>query len=348
MNSVLSRSDRPFLPSDLSPVGLIERAAFASFVAAYRGDEDASDVCREFWPNEKVAPLLLARATATVGTTGTSGWASQLVQQATGAFFASLSPTSAAAALVERGTPVSLGRAGSMILPVRSGAPVPLPWVAEGDVIPVRIQSVAPATLEPRKMGTIVALSRELAKRATGEAVFTAMLREEASLSLDAAYFSAAAGSSTVHAGLLNGVTPIVTAGNITDDLAALASAVGAGGSGQVAFIAGPGLAAAIMVRSPDLKVPVLGSVAVPEDRVIAVDPLSLAHGFGDDPEISASESAVLHMTDDASGSVMAGDPVRSLFQTAGIALRLIVDVAFAARRAGAVAYVDGVDWYSA
>jgi hypothetical protein len=46
-----------------------------------------------------------------------------------------------------------------------------------------------------------------------------------------------------------------------------------------------------------------------------------------------------------ASGSVMAGSPVRSMFQTASIALRAIVDVAFAARRTGAVAYVDGVYW---
>ncbi len=343
MNTLRTRDDKPFLPSDLSPAGLIERAAFASFLAVHENAEEV-DVCRRLWPNDRAAPLLVSRAAAAVGSTTAPGWAAELAQRATGAFFASLAPISAAAALVDLGLRVTLGRSATMVIPARSGAaPLALPWVAENGVIPVRIQSIAAATLDPRKMAVIIAFSRELARRSSAELVFTSMLREEASMSLDAAYFSAAAGSASVHPGLLLGVTPTPGFGDMAGDLGALASAVGVGGSGQVVFIAGPALAAAIQIRLPNLKFPVFPSLAVPVDRIIAVDPAALAHGFGDDPEIMASEEALLHMTDTASGSIMAGDPVRSMYQTAGIALRLIVDVAFAARRTLAVAYIDGI-----
>jgi hypothetical protein len=346
MNTLTSpRSDRPFLPSDLSPIGLIERAAFATFLAVRESAEE-QDVCRRLWPNDRAAPLLVSRSAVNPGTTTATGWATETAQQAAAAFFGSLAPASAAAGLIERGLSVTMRRASTMAVPARSGSPVTLPWVAEGGVIPVRIESVAAPILDPRRMATIVAFSRELARRSSAEAVVTAMLREEASLALDSGYFSAAAGSSSTHAGLLYNITPLATAGNADDDLAQLAAAVGVGGSaGGIVFVAGPGRAAAISIRSPTLRVPVLASAAVPATQIIAVDASALVHAFGDSPEITASEEALLHMTDTASGSIMAGDPVRSLYQTAGIALRLIVDVGFVARRSGAVATVTGIYW---
>jgi hypothetical protein len=156
-----------------------------------------------------------------------------------------------------------------------------------------------------------------------------------------------------VHAGLLNGVSaiPSVSNGKARFDLAALAESVSVGGSGQVAFVTGPGRAAKLAVLMPELKSMVLPSLAVAETRVIAVDPLSLAHGVGSQPEINSSTSAVLHMDDNPDPIVASGvmaNPVRSLWQTDAIALNCLIDIAFRKRRAGAVAFMDipGInDW---
>ena len=79
---------------------------------------------------------------------------------------------------------------------------------------------------------------------------------------------------------------------------------------------------------------------------LIAVDPLSLAWGAGADPDIDVSTEAVLHMSDDPLDIVLSGvtaDPTRSVYQTDAIAIRMILPIAFAKRRADAVAYISGV-----
>lgn len=337
---------RPRYPEP-SPDFLL-RAAFAHVVAAVRGSDDPAGCCRDLFPDDDVALGLITRAAVAPGTTGTAGWAAELVQTAPIAFLSGLAPLSAAAELIRRGISAPLDDGiGNLSAPHRAGAPTAAPWVGEGNPIPVRQITVAGATLWPKKMGVIVALSRQLARRSAAQAVFDEMLREDAAASLDAGYFSDTAESADAHAGLLNGVSPTGSpSGDMTTDLAELAEAVSVGGSGQVVFVTGPGRAATVPIRAPDLRVTVLPSLAVPEDRLIAIDPMSLVHGVGD-VEVDAGEEMLLHMSDEPLPIVdgATADPVRSMYQTAGIALRMLVDLAFAKRRAGAVAYRDGVAW---
>lgn len=323
-----------------------ERAAFAMVMAAANG-QDEDFACRIF-PDDAVLPILL-RAAQSPGSTG--GWASTLALQTTGAFLRSLSPQSAAAALMDRGIEVDFGRFEQVTMPGRAETPSRLPWVAEGQPIPVSKETVTGTQIGPaRKMGVIVVFSSTLAKRSSAQSTFIALLRESTAASLDAAYFSADAGDDVTHAGLLYGVSPTTTAsGNVKDDLASLAGAVSVGGSGQVVFIMGPARAAKLPILVPELRSVVLPSSAVPENRVIAIDPLSLIHGAGTEPDISASNAALLHMSDDPNAIVASGstaDPVRSLYQTDAIALSCLIDVTFAKRRPGAVAFMDIVEPY--
>jgi hypothetical protein len=335
----------PLRPQFTEPHIHFERAAFAAVMAVARDLSESEG--SQFFPDDGAVPILL-RSEAAIGST--SGWASDLAQQAMGSFLQSLAPQSAAAALMVRGISVDLARFSAVSVPGRATVPGRLPWVGEGQPIPVSSQILAATSIEPKKMGWLTVFSGELSRRSDAQGAFTALLRESASLSLDAGYFSDDAGDDVTHQGLLYGVSPTVpavTSGTMEDDLAALAVAVGTGGSGQVIFITGPGRAAAMAIRSPNLKVPVLSSLAVPEDRVIAIDPLSLVHGIGSAPEITAARSALLNMSDEPGPIVdgTASAPVRSLYQTDAIALRCLIDAAFGARRAGAVAYMDDVSW---
>lgn len=344
----------PVRPAPPSGRESFERAAFAAFIARARTGQadDPAAVCRTLFPDDGIAPRILSRAA--VPGASTSGWGAELVQTAFGDFVSSL-PASAAAALIQRGTKVRLSTR-SLRLPVRSDAPVTLPWVGEGMPIPVRAGAVVGATVEPRKAGVIVLLTHELAAMSDALAIFTSILREDAAKTIDAGYFSTAAGDATVHPGLLAGVTPLTAAsGSGRDamgaDLASLAAAVSPLGAEDIVFVMAPARAAKVPILSPELRSTVLASAAVPADRVVAVDAASLVHAFDVAPEIDVSEETVIHRSDSPAQIGAAGTPnvvaapVQSMFQTAMIALRVLADVAFAKRRADAVAYIDGVAW---
>jgi hypothetical protein len=85
---------------------------------------------------------------------------------------------------------------------------------------------------------------------------------------------------------------------------------------------------------------------------LIAVDPSGFASGFSGEPQIDIAREATIHMDTepdpivDGSGSALAaGGPVKNLYQSYSLALRLIARVAFAVRAPGLVQVVDGVTW---
>lgn len=339
----------------------LESALVALVVGASKNDgRSLAERALDVFQKDKAVAAVVTRATAPLGTTADSGFAAEISQSLVGDFLESLAPHSAAAALIAAGLSVPLGAAKEQKFPQRTGAPsTDVHWIGEGQPIPVRSYALNDdCEISPRKFGFIAALSREAARRASGERVVRRLIREDAAASLDAAYFSTDAGTDTVHAGLLNGVAPIggYPGGDrfaIESDFAALSDAVADGGSGQVMFITSPKRAARLYIVAPDLarSLTVLPSLAVADTTIIAADPSSILHAFGDDFDLDASIEAVLHMEDEtpleivSSTGPTAADPVRSLWQTDAVALRLLVDVAFAPRRAGAVAHVTGASW---
>jgi hypothetical protein len=94
-------------------------------------------------------------------------------------------------------------------------------------------------------------------------------------------------------------------------------------------------------------------SITVPDGVVFLVDQAELVQGYGDSPAIDMSNQATLHMEDTtplplvtgAQGSGVAASPMRSLFQTDSLGLRLVWDITWNSRRTGAVQFKTGVAW---
>lgn len=338
------------------PHAYVERAVFAE-VMAHAGlyHDGSTGFLEERYPNDKISRVLLNRANVDLSTTGNQV---ALADAALRSFLVSLAPESAAAELIRRGVPVNVGRASVATFPFRTGAPVAAPWVEEGEPIPVVSRTLDGVTIGPtKKIALISAITRELAKRADGEAVVTRILREDVAAGLDAAYFSTAAASDAANAGLLNGLSPLsgMSGGDalgMAADLEALAAAVSANGSGQVVFIMSPTNFARLPIRVPEIaaRITALPSQAVANTRIIAADPASILHSTDPAPEIMVSRHTTIHMSDTPLEIVSdtgptTADPVRSMFQTDGIAIRIIAEIAFAKRRADAVAYIDNASW---
>ena len=336
---------RPSAPH--SSVDSLYRAAWAVFAGRARGVDPAEELVARYRDDEGAAALV-QRATVTPGTTGSGGWGGHVVRVATGEFLADLAGRSAVGGLIQMADKPAVIPAGApevrLYFPQRSTGPVARPWVAEDAPIPAASANLETLTLTVGKLGCIFVGSREIVKRANGEATFRQILKEDAAKSLDTVYLSDDAATDDSSAGLLYGVSGRATTGNLLDDLQDLAMAVSAGGSGKVAFITSPGRAAALGLRA-DITATILPSLAVSDDRIVAVDPRGIVHGFGVEPDLSASTEGVVHMSDTPlpirDGTT--ADPVTSLFQIDAIGFRMLLDVAFVKRRANSVAYMDGL-----
>lgn len=342
---------RPLVPSDIDLKRSLTRAAFAAFKAEVEpGGGRAEAVCARLYGRDLVAGAVLQRAAVTGATTGTAGWAAELVPRAVGEFITSLS-RSAAAELIRRGTLIRLAGFGAVDVPVITAPMTAASWVSESGAIPLRAQAFGTVSLLPKKMAVLLVLSREMSQYSDADRIFDTLLRETAAVSLDSAYFATTAASGSAHEGLLNGLTPLAGSASMITDISKLVAAVsGVGSSGEIVLVAAPARAA-FAAMSPDINVTVLPSPVVPADRLIAVDPQGLVHGHGGDPKITSSIDAVLHMSDTPTNIGVPGSPPTvaapavSLFQTGQTALRLILDVAFAKRRTDAVAFMNGCTW---
>ena len=347
-------SRRPLVPEDIDVARSFSRAAWAAVGAAAR-KVYAADYCEQLFPRDPVArQILLARAAPAGATTSDSAWAGALAARAVGEFLPSLAPLSAAAALIPMGTRVPVGDL-PLDIPVLVGLPSAAPFVGEAGGIPLRAGAFTTVPIAGRKMGIMLGFSKELAAVSGAQSVFEELLRRTAAVSLDAAMFGTNVGTAVVHAGLLAGVVPLTAATGggspaMISDLTRLGAAVSAGGQpGPIAFVMSPDRAATTAMRASEVTVPIiLGSVAVPATRVIAVSAGELLHGHGLDPSIDASENATIHFEDTSPVSVTAGAPSYSLYQAGMIGLRMVLPVAFGASRAGAVAYLDGASWLPA
>ncbi len=328
------------------------RAAFAAAQGGVSKRPSESFLARD----DHLSRAFLTRADASPGSTTGVGNAAEVVQDSFGAFIASLKPYSAAARIMAGSVPATLGSAATGMYPTRAAGPAAPQWVGENDAIPVEVANFTLVTVGPKKkIASIIPWTLELGKRSDAAAIFEVLLREDVAAGLDSAMLSTDAVSASVHAGLLNGLVALAgMAGGdavaIETDLAALASAVATAGSGAVMFVVSPDRLARLRILHPLLAptLDIAASAAVPADRVIAVEAASIVTAI-DDIDLDFGPQATLHMStvplEIVSTVPTTADPVRSLWQTASTALRVIIEMAWAKRRAGAVAYLDGATW---
>ena len=156
--------------------------------------------------------------------------------------------------------------------------------------------------------------------------------------------------------GLLAGVVPI-TASTATpletamrQDLQNLLAAL-TSPSTDVVFVMSPGRAAfASSVLPSSFVYQIAVSTALPAATVVAVDPAGIAAALSNEPRIVASRSAAVHESDTPTALSVVGSPnvvaapMRSTFQTNVVLVRVVADVAWAART-GAVSSITAVTW---
>jgi hypothetical protein len=336
-------------------VTLLVRAAITAAHAVFDKNVHAVDYARKTWgATEARSVELVTRAASAPAMTTTTGWAAELAHVST-QFIASLTPVSAAAALLSRGLQLRFDGLASISLPTITQGQAG--WVGQGKPVPVTQYVTAPGVkLEPHKFGLAAVLTREMVESSNAEAAVRAVLTEGAALGLDTALFSANAGTPDSPPGLLYGVAPTTasTASPLSDammaDLATLGGAIARVAGDDIIFVAAPEQATSLRLWVENLDYPVLASKALAAKTVIAIAPAALVSGFAPLPEIIARTDPALHM-DTApaeivgTGGAVAQPSVISLFQTDRIGLRMLMPAAWALRASNAIAWMNSTAW---
>jgi hypothetical protein len=92
--------------------------------------------------------------------------------------------------------------------------------------------------------------------------------------------------------------------------------------------------------------IPIISSTVVAADVMYLMDAGDFITATGDTPNFSVSDQAVLHMEDTTPAALSTGTtptvatPIRSLWQTDTMAIRMIMDVNWAMRRSGMVVWI--------
>lgn len=330
--------------------------------------------------DETVKTMLdvVTKAATAPATTTTTGWAAELVQTSILDFMESLLPVSVYPALRARGGEFSFGRNGIVSIPSRNtGTSLAGSFVAQGAPIPVRQGAFTSTTLTPKKMAVITTFTREIAEHSTPsiEAILREAIRDDTAQAIDTILLDNTAASTTRPAGLRNGVSGLTatTGGGfaaLVGDLKALVGALITSSKGNLrapVFIMNPVQALAISLTQNDggdftfaagmergmlNGYPVIQSANVTAGTILLVDAADFFTATGDEPRFDVSDQATLHMEDTTPAQIgTAGTPnavaapVRSMFQTDSIALRMILDMNWAMRRAGSVAFAESVTW---
>jgi HK97 family phage major capsid protein/HK97 family phage prohead protease len=326
----------------------------------------------------KAAFDIVSKAVSAPALTTTTGWAAELVQTAFLDMIETLIPMSVYPGLSNRGPKFTFGRNGIISIPARSTATtVAGSFVGQGAPIPVRQGAFTATTLTVKKLGVITTFSREMAEHSTPqiEAVLRQAIIEDTSVAIDTILLDATAASATRPAGLRNGVTgATATAGGglaaLVGDVKALAGSLITSSNGHLrdpVWIMNP-----IQVLSIQFQTnangqfifqdeiaqgrfrgyPLYQSTTVPSGTVLLIDAADFFSATGDTPTFNASDTATLHMDDTTPLALSAtgapntvAAPIRSLYQTDSLAIRMTMDMNWAMRRTGVVAFVSSVTW---
>nr|MBA3572684.1 phage major capsid protein [Pyrinomonadaceae bacterium] len=348
-----------------------DKSPLQALVERYGEDGKIDDATRTVF--ESVTRTATAPATTT-----TSGWASQLVEQSNQGFMELLMPASVYPGLASRGLRLNFGRSGIIAIPNRTATPtIAGSFVAEGSPIPVRQGAFGSVTFTPKKMAVISTFTREIFEHSTPaiEGLIRNAIQEDTSVAMDTVLLDATAASTTRPAGLRFGVTvtPATAGGGfaaLVGDLKALAGALITASNGNLrspVWVMNPVNALAVSLtqnaggdfpfaseinNNTFQGYPVIMSATVTAGMVFLVDAADFVAIEGGAPRFDVSDQATLHMEDTTPLAISAAGapntvaaPVRSLYQTDSMALRMIMDVNWGMRRAGVIAWTQNVTW---
>lgn len=339
-------------------------------VKAYGEDETTKAVC----------DLTLKAASAPAMTT-VAGWAAELVQQIVTDLMPALLPSAVYPSLSALGLKLTFGRNGRIIVPTRSLTPaVAGSFVGEGAPIPVRQAAFTSQTLTPKKMAVISTWTREMDEHSVPaiEGLLREAIQQDTAISIDSVLLDTNPATAVRPAGLRNGVAGLTPSADadpfkaLVEDLKGLTGAILTATNGNIrnmVFIMNPQQALSIgFIQPPNPSGlfpfrdeinagrlngrPLIQSGTVPLGTVLCVDAADYVSVSGDTPRFEVSDQATLHMEDttpvdigSAGTPPVVAAPVKSMFQTDSLALRLILPMNWAMRRPGVVSWVAGVNW---
>jgi hypothetical protein len=308
---------------------------------------------------------IIARAVSTPATLTDPAWAGPLGRYGVSQAVEDIVAMSALGRLLAFGAlRVDLGRLASVTIPGRQTvAGNAGQWVAEGAPVQVKQYSILGPKLTPHKLEVITTITWEMANASNIEDVLRVQLTEAANLAIDAAVLSTTAASAAQSAGLLHGLTPLAASTSTGfdacgSDLGKLVADIASrGGGARAAFIAAPSQATAIRFWAggqfgvtPQTDVlPVAASAALADGTVICIEPESFATTLGE-VSFDMSTGTSLHMEDTSPADIVPpsgtpSTPVKSMFQTDLLALKMSLLGADWCMRAPHVSYMTGVQW---
>jgi HK97 family phage prohead protease len=354
--------------------------ALAAWTKAHVTKDPIDKILRDGYGNDEMTNVVL-RAAVNPAMTTVATWAAELVQTSNVDYLDRLIPNFIYPQLKAMGVSYTFGNNGVLKIPVRASTPtIAGAWTGEGSAKPVKRASFSTVSLTPTKLSVISTFSEEMATYGMPsiEGIIRQAMSDDTGIALDTYLIDNVAASAGVRpAGLLNGVTPI-TASAATPapaamiaDLKALVGAItaaGGGGRGPVAILINPAQALSLSFAqtttgdflfadaaqaASKFGVRFIVSATVPAAKVIAVDAADFATATGDVPRFAVSTEATLHEEDTAplalgtgtQGSGVLAVPMRSLFQTDAVAIRMSLYVSWVMRRASMVQTIASVTW---
>jgi HK97 family phage prohead protease/HK97 family phage major capsid protein len=319
------------------------------------------------------------KAASAPAMTNVTGWAAELAQQVYGDFLQLLSPSTVMPSLANLGLALTFGQAGKIVIPARAATPsLAGSFVGEGAAIPVRQGAFTTIAIVPKKLGVITTYTREMNEHSIP--AIEGILRDSVSLdtgtAIDTVLLDANPATSIRPAGLRNGVSGLTpTAGGgfnaLVGDIKQLAGALLTATAGHIrngVFLINPQQALSISLTQPPAAATALFPFAdevaanrlrsfklivsgnVPLGMVIALDAADFVTAGAESPRFEVSDQATLHMEDTAPTDITGGTPspatpVKSMFQTDSLALRLVWPLNWTLRRTGMVSWLTGVTW---
>lgn len=320
----------------------------------------------------------LTKAASAPATTTGSGWAAPLIQTVNTDFMETLPIESVYPMLAAKGLRLNFGRNGVISIPTRSATPtIAGSFVQEGAAIPVRQGAFTSQTLTPKKLAVISTFTREIATHSVPaiEALIRDAIREDTAVAIDTVLLDTTAANTIRPAGLRNGVTgTTATSGGgfnaLVGDIKNLVGALITATNGNLrapVWIMNPAQALSISmiadasgffafaeeIRSGNLRgYPIIVSPTVPAGTVTLIDAADFVSVSGDEPLFDVSDQATLHMEDTSPTAIgtagtpnVVAAPVRSLFQTDSLAIRMVLPLNWTLRRTGMVAWTSSVSW---
>lgn len=330
-------------------------------------------------PTRVVMERTITKAAALPATTTGSGWADTLVQTMFGQFVEALIPYSVYPRLAALGSSFTFGQNGIISLPTRTSGNLSGAFVAQGAPIPVKAGVFTATTLTPKKMGVITTMTREIRDHSTPaiEGILRQAILEDTGVAIDTVLLDNTAADTTRPAGLRNlaGAAQAATAGGgiaaIIGDLKLLVNDLVTNTKGNLrrpVWIINPGDVLALsltqaaaggdlpfrdeLARGTLLGYPVIQAFTGTSDMMFLIDAADFITASGDSPEFMVSDQAVLHMEDTNPAALSAvgtpnavAAPIRSLFQTDTMAIRMILPLNWALRHPDVVSWTQTMTW---